>query len=38
MTFMKSARGKKKQKMFLYVVAGLVIISFLSSIIAVNFI
>ncbi|KUG04304.1 hypothetical protein ASZ90_018311 [hydrocarbon metagenome] len=38
MSFMKSARGKKKQRIFLFVVAGLVIISFLSSIIAVNFI
>ncbi len=37
MSFMKSARGKKKQRMFLYVVAGLVIVSFLSSILAVNF-
>ncbi len=38
MSFIKSARGKKKQRMFLYLVAGLVIVSFLSSIVAVNFI
>ncbi len=36
MSFLKSARGKKKK--FVYVVASLVIISFLSSIIVVNFI
>ncbi len=38
MSFIKSTRGKKRQRIFLYVVAGLVIVSFLSSIVVVNFI
>jgi|LSQX01.2.fsa_nt_gb hypothetical protein len=37
MAFIKSPKGKKRQRKFLLIVASLVIISFVSSIFAINF-
>jgi hypothetical protein len=37
MAFIKGAKGKKRQKRFLIIVASLVIISFLASIFVINF-